>query len=188
MFEELFEQIVKQCVEVGLVEDKHLCRRGGGKVESVLCFPSAASFPRPSSGRWLQRLMSVLFAAGQRSPGHASQLVRDRDHDFVAWGTLSQPMHPLPESCCVLLHAKQYRAGTVDQHATEINVAALADAEQLLLAPGGVLPWHHANPGREVTSPAKSSSVADGGHGCGGDQRAEAGNLAQPPATRNHRY
>src|SRR6202035_4669291 len=64
------------------------------------------------------------------------------------------------------------------------DVATLADAEQPLLAPGGVLPWHHANPGREVTSPAKSSSVADGGHGCGGDQWAKTGNLAQPPATR----
>ncbi len=76
LFEELFEQIVKQCVEVGLVEGKHLSvdgRRGGGKVESVLCFPSAASFPRPSSGRWLQRLMSVLFAAGQHAqePTHS---------------------------------------------------------------------------------------------------------------------
>jgi hypothetical protein len=28
--------------------------------------------------------MSILFAAGQHSPGHASQLIRDRDHDFVA--------------------------------------------------------------------------------------------------------
>src|ERR1019366_6824815 len=96
----------------------NLRRRGGGKVESVLCFSSAASFPRPSSGRWLQRLMSILFTAGQHSPGHASQLVRDRDHDFVARSTLSQPMHPLPESSCVVLNAKQYRAGTVDQHTT----------------------------------------------------------------------
>src|SRR5215469_12693575 len=38
-------------------------RRGGGKVESVLCFPSAASFPRPSSGRRLQPLMLVVAAA-----------------------------------------------------------------------------------------------------------------------------
>src|SRR6266568_9452176 len=65
-----------------------------------------------------------------------------------------------------------------NQHATQIDVATLADAEQLLLAPGGVLPWHHANPGGEVASPAKGSPVADGGHGCGGDQRTETGDLA----------
>src|SRR5215468_5764845 len=41
-----------------------LCRcRGGGKVESVLCFPSAAPFPRPSCCQ-LQRRMPVLSAAG----------------------------------------------------------------------------------------------------------------------------
>jgi len=48
--------------------------------------------------------------------------------------------------------------------------------------PGGVLPWHHADPGREVASPVKGSPVADGGHGCGRDQRTEAGDLAQTPA------
>jgi len=36
-------------------------------------------------------------------------------------------MHPLPESSGVVLDAKQYRPSTVDQHATQINVAALAD-------------------------------------------------------------
>ncbi len=87
-------------------------------VERCFKLPSAASFPRPSSGRRPQRLMAILFTAGQHSPGHASQLVGDRDHDFVARSTLSQPMHPLPESSCVVLNAKQYRAGTVDQNTT----------------------------------------------------------------------
>jgi len=51
---------------------KLLRRRGGGKVESGLCFPSVASFPRPSSCRQLQqRLMSIVFAAGQHGPGDA---------------------------------------------------------------------------------------------------------------------
>ena len=35
----------------------------------------------------------------------------------------------------VVLDAKQHCTGTVDQHATQIDVAAFADAEQLLLAP-----------------------------------------------------
>jgi hypothetical protein len=78
--------------------------------------------------------MSILLAAGQHSPGHASQLVGDRDHDFIARSTLSQPMHPLPESG-VVLDAKQYRTRTVDQHAAQIHVAALADAVEFLLAP-----------------------------------------------------
>ena len=115
----------------------------------------------------LQRLVLIVFAAGQHGPGNASQFVADGDDDFVARCTLSQPMHPLPESSGVVLDAKQYGASTVDQHATPIDVAALADTEQFLLTPGGVLPWHDANPGREVASPPKRSSITDGGHGCG---------------------
>ena len=85
-----------------------------------------ASFPRPSSGRQLlQRLMSIVLAAGQHSPSYASQLVCDRYHDFVARSTLGQSVHPLPESG-VVLDAKQHSPSTVDQHATQINVAALA--------------------------------------------------------------
>src|ERR1700758_734593 len=38
-------------------------RRGGGKVESVLCFPSAAPFPRPSSCRRPQALMLIVPTA-----------------------------------------------------------------------------------------------------------------------------
>src|SRR6201993_1212449 len=118
--------------------------------------------------------MPVVFTAGQHSPGDAGQFVGDRDHDFVARSTLSQPVHPLPESSAVVLDAKEHGAGTVDQHATQIDIAALAHAEQLLLAPGGVLPRHDANPGREVASAAEGSPVADGGHSCCGDQMGQS--------------
>jgi hypothetical protein len=39
----------------------------------------------------LQRLIPVVFAAGQHRLGYASQLVGDGDHDFIAGSTLSQP-------------------------------------------------------------------------------------------------
>jgi len=93
-----------------------------------------------------------VFAAGQYGPGDASQFVGDSYDDFVARGTLSQSVHLLPESPAVVLDAKSHGAGTVDQHATQIDVAALANAEQFLLASGRVLSWHDANPGQR--SPA----------------------------------
>jgi hypothetical protein len=52
----------------------------------------------------------------------------------------------------------------VDEHTSQIDVAALADAEQLLFASGRVLPWHDTNPSCEIASSAKSCSVTDGGH------------------------
>ncbi len=42
--------------------------------------------------------MSLVFTAGQHGPGDASQLVGDDYDDLVAWSTLGEPVHPLPES------------------------------------------------------------------------------------------
>jgi transposase len=84
----------------------------------------------------LQWLMPVVFTAGQHGPGDASQFVGDRDHDLVARSTLGEPVYPLPESSAVVFDAKEHGAGTVDQHASQIHIAALAHAEQLLLTPG----------------------------------------------------
>ena len=67
-------------------------------------------------------------------------------------GVRWKSMHPLPESSGVGLDAKQHNPSTVDQPATQTNVAALADAVEFLLAPDGVLPRHHPNPGCEVPS------------------------------------
>jgi hypothetical protein len=38
-------------------------------------------------------------------------------------------MHPSPESASVILDTQQHGAGAVDEHATQIRVAALADPE-----------------------------------------------------------
>src|SRR5579864_6189050 len=91
-------------------------------------------------------------------------------------------MHPLSESFGVVLDAKQDRTSTVDQHTAQIGVASLTHAEQLLLPSGGVLPRYDTKPSCEVPSSAKGRAIADGSHGCGRDQRAEAGDLAKTPA------
>src|SRR5215831_11543857 len=67
----------------------------------------------------------------------------------------------------------------MNQHATQINVAAFTDAEQPLFTSRGVLPWHDPNPGGEIAPPAKRCPVANGSHRGGADQRSKTGNLAQ---------
>jgi len=52
----------------------------------------------------------------------------------------------------------------MNQHLAQINVASLADAEELRLASCGVLSWHNAEPCCEVPSLAEGRSVADRGH------------------------
>src|SRR6516162_4297148 len=124
--------------------------------------------------------MAIVF--GQHRPGDARQLVGDGYDHLIAWSTLREPMHPLPEPSRVVFDAKQDGASAVDQHATQIDVSALADAIQSLFASSGVLPGHDAHPCCEVAPSAKGGAVADGGHGCGGDQRPKTGNLTQTPA------
>ena len=61
-----------------------------------------------------------------------------RPTDAASHGADQRPRRkapPLPMAATVAVERKQYRAGTVDQHATKIDVAALADAEQLLPTP-----------------------------------------------------
>ena len=157
------------------------------KWKAFCAFQAQSLFHGLSGCGHLQRLVLIVFVARQHGPGNASQFVGDRDNDLVARSTLSESVHPLPESSGVVLDAKQYRTSPVDQHATQIDVATFADAEQLLLAPGGVLPWHDADPCREAASPAKGSPVTDGGHCCGRDQRAEAADLAKPRIWRRRR-
>src|SRR5215469_6145817 len=65
-------------------------------------------------------------------------------------------MHPLSKSASVVLDAKQDRTSTVDQHTTQIRVAPLAHAEQLLLPASGILPRHDAKPSCEVPSRRKA--------------------------------
>src|SRR5215467_1928144 len=70
----------------------------------------------------------------------------------------------------------------MDQHPTQIYIAALADAVQFLLATSRVLSRHHPNPSGEIATATKSRAIADGGHSGGGDQRAEAWDLSESPA------
>jgi hypothetical protein len=60
-----------------------------------------------------------------------------------------------PERSPIVVDAKWHGASNANQHATQVDIAPLAHADQLLLAPGGAPPGHDANPGREVAPPAE---------------------------------
>ncbi len=107
-------------------------RRGGGKVESVLCFPSGASFPPSSPCRWLQRLISIVPAAGHHGPGDACQFV---DNHFVAGTSPTQAVHNCPNP--------------------QIDIARFGDAVESLFSTSRVLSWHHPDPAREIAPWAK---------------------------------
>ena len=65
----------------------------------------------------------------------------------------------------------------VDEDLAEVDVAALADAEQLRLAAGRILSWHETEPSSKVTALSKGRAVADGGNDSRGHDRPDARNL-----------
>ena len=65
----------------------------------------------------------------------------------------------------------------VDEDLAEVDVAALADAEQLRLAAGRILSWHDTEPSSKVTALSKGRAVADGGNDSRGHDRPDARNL-----------
>ena len=72
----------------------------------------------------------------------------------------------------------------LDQDLAQIDVAALADAEQLRLASGGILSWHDSEPCCEVSPLMEGSSVADSrDDGCCYD-RSDAWDLTDASAPR----
>src|SRR5512141_2210113 len=89
---------------------------------------------------------------------------------------------PLSDSAPIALAAEKHGTRPVDEHAPQIGVAAFADAAQYGLASGRVLSWNQPQPGGKLASPAERCSVADCGHHGGRNQRADAGDLAQPHA------
>src|SRR5450755_2134295 len=70
----------------------------------------------------------------------------------------------------------------MDEQGSQVGIAALADAVQLGLAAGRILPRHQASPGREVAAVPELAGVANCGDDGSGRQRPNAVYGADPLA------
>jgi hypothetical protein len=70
----------------------------------------------------------------------------------------------------------QHGSCALDEQGSQVRIATLADAKQLLFTAGRVLARHKACPGGEVTSLSKSASVPDRCHDCRCGHRTHSGN------------
>ena len=94
------------------------------------------------------------------------------DHDDVLGCSGIESIQPGSDGRSISLDAQHGSSCTMDQHLTQIDVAPLADAEQLRLASGGVLAWHDTKPCCEVSPLTKCRAVADRGNDGGRDWNA----------------
>src|SRR5262249_26610756 len=113
-----------------------------------------------SSRTWLSGLsrrghaLVVLMPVHHR-PGDAGGLVGERDGYDQRRSPPTEPDHP--RIGFGRLRSQQISAGAVDQKPAQILVAALGYPAQAMFAAGGILPWHQAQPGRELAPTAEAA-------------------------------
>lgn len=73
-------------------------------------------------------------------PGHARHLVGQSNRDLVGVHPGLQANQPVTEPVTALVEMDEAGSCAMDQQSPDIGVAALGDAEQLLLASGRVRP------------------------------------------------
>ena len=115
-----------------------------------------------------QAIRAILLASAT-----AATLVCRRSINRASHGRL-----PLP---CFLRIANDGH-GTGDQQPSQVAIALLGDAAELVLAAGRMLLGHQPNPGGKVAPRAELLPVADLGNQGGGHDRADARDLLQATA------
>ena len=135
-----------------------------------------ASLTLPAAVRLL-----VSLAAHHDGPGHPCDLVGERNGGDLGGSALHQSCEPGPLGA-VLSRISDNGHGAGDQQPSQVAIALLGDAAEPFLAAGRMLLRHQPDPGRKIAPRAERLPVADLGNQGGGHNRANAGDLLQPPA------
>ena len=114
------------------------------------------------------------FPALQHHPGDPRQLVGQGDDRDIPISPAHQLFRPSAERRGTLGDMGQRGARPVNQLFAQILVAALADPEQLRLAPGSELPRNQAQPCGEIATVVETFRSTDSGNERRCDNRAEA--------------
>src|SRR5512137_1810895 len=115
-------------------------------------------------------------------PGYPRNLVGKRDRGYLGRPARHQSAQPWPLVSAMFLRIADdgHRAG--DEQPAQVSIALLGDAAESVLAASRVLLGHQPDPGGKIASRSERLPVADLGNQRGGDDRADARDLLQPPA------
>jgi len=96
------------------------------------------------------------------------------DGGDVLAAALAQLLDPAALRIVSLWRMAHRRARAMHQQRSEVDIAALADAKQPVLAPGGILLGHQAQPGGALAGVFELGGVRHGCHECRRGERADA--------------
>lgn len=122
----------------------------------------------------------VIFSGLQQRPGKARVLVGRCNGRDVVMSPADQLTQPTVRAIWSRSREFDHRAPTMNKQRSKVDIAALADAEQLRLAAAGVLLWHEANPGRELSCVLEVRRIACTGHQRARSHGADARDRFQP--------
>src|SRR5215510_14012415 len=135
-----------------------------------------ASMPR------VECLLRRGLALHHERPQDARVLGGERDGGDILAAALTQLFDPAALEVISLGRMAHERARPVHQQRPEVDITALADAQQSGLATGGILFRRQAQPGGALATVLKLSGVGDSSNKSGGGERADAFKLPEPLA------
>ena len=131
----------------------------------------------------IRRLIERWHGPANRADRSVPALAPPRRCERVCWqrhggdvftAPCLQRQGPPREPVGLVLGMAQYRSGTMDEQRAQISISALADAQEPLLAPAGVLARRQTEVGRHRAAIGKLPGIAHGGDYRGGRQGAQA--------------
>src|SRR5450759_65561 len=111
-----------------------------------------AGWPTRSRLRRKRDGFPVALAPGHHGPGHAGNLVGERDGGDLGRASYQQCREPRPMLGAVDLGIADDAERAGHEQAAQIAVTLLADTAEPVLAPARVLLRHEPDPGREVAA------------------------------------
>jgi len=129
--------------------------------------------------------LEAAVAGSEDAPGHAGELVSERDGKDVVMQSLPRRFDPRLESIALPMlwpNLDQHYPGRLDEQGAQIAIAALRYAAEDCSVSGRDLFRYQPKPGAEVAAFRERISRADRGHSRARDDRPNAGHSHQPLA------
>ena len=130
--------------------------------------------------RYVPRLVGL--ARGQQRPRQPRVLVGHRDSGDVVMPTRDEFAKPCASTISTCPRQLNQGSAPVNQQGPQVDIASLADDQELRLAAAGVLVRHQTDPRRELPRVLEVARVPGAGHQRAGGEGADSGDGFQPLA------
>jgi hypothetical protein len=120
----------------------------------------------------------------QQRPDGPSILIGQSNRSNIGISPVRDARQPSSSSIGITLQTEQHRTCPVNQKCTQVRVAALADAKQIRLSAGGVLPGYESQPRGKLPAIVEKLRVPNACHQRACRKWTDSWDSLQTPASR----